>query len=86
MAREVKSFWSVLDVEVPSKDSLRSFPQYTLQLASCRPVPEFEVLGEEALDSQAELTLTVPPFVSALNPNCSLGFSPLGVCRLESDL
>lgn len=37
----------------------------------------------KAQDWQSELTVTGrPPCVSALNPNCSLGFSPLGVCRL----
>lgn len=37
----------------------------------------------KAADWQSELTVTGhPTCVSALNPNCSLGFSPLGVCRL----
>lgn len=37
----------------------------------------------KAQDWQSELTVTGrPTCVSALNPNCSLGFSPLGVCRL----
>lgn len=37
----------------------------------------------KAQDRQSELTVTGrPTCVSALNPNCSLGFSPLGVCRL----
>lgn len=37
----------------------------------------------KAQDWQSELTVTGhPTFVSALNPHCSLGFSPLGVCRL----
>lgn len=37
----------------------------------------------KAQDWQFELTVTGhPTCVSALNPHCSLGFSPLGVCRL----
>lgn len=37
----------------------------------------------KATEWQSELAVTgQPTCVSALNPHCSLGFSPLGVCRL----
>lgn len=69
-----------------NKDRLRSFPYLKRpKLAFCRPVPycaAAEVLGEgKGLAVWAQCHR--PPYLcSALNPNCSLGFSPLGVCRL----
>lgn len=60
-------------------------------LAFCRPVPVFVVLLRcfgEALDWQSEVTVIGRPVcLSALNQNCSLGFSPPWcVSSLESDL
>lgn len=73
--------------EKPNKDRLRS-PKFFQKNSSLLFVDLYHIVlllrcWGKAQDWQFEFTVTGrPTCVSALNPNCSLGFSPLGVCRL----